>query len=169
MSNDFQLKAYDVYAEESRSFDYYVTGAAGATLAYALQALHRVSPYVDFLIPVSWALLLVATASGVVHLAAKVSAHTINAAQLGLESQRRDVFAAAQRGLDAEFGDVIITPQLAPLAMEQFARLKDESRKRLKAVQRRGVRAWILRTWALGAGVLALAALKFAAWYLGAI
>jgi hypothetical protein len=62
----FEHQAYDRWLQAKERIEYWLTGVAGALLAYAVQSYNPVLvPHVQWLAPVSWGLLLAAVVAGI--------------------------------------------------------------------------------------------------------
>jgi hypothetical protein len=81
--------AWTTYVEAAHRFDYFVTGGAGAALAFLLQTYDKTgSPNVIWLAPVGWALLLLTMAAGLAHLQCGKRTLQIGAQQMNFSEER---------------------------------------------------------------------------------
>ena len=61
--------AYKIHVDSAHRYDYFITGAAGVALGFALKEFAPATgPTAAFLLPIAWILLLVSLGAGITHL-----------------------------------------------------------------------------------------------------
>jgi hypothetical protein len=129
------VDAYKVYSDSRIRFDYFVTGGAGVVLAFSLKEFVPASgPLAAWLLPVAWALLLVALGAGLTGLNSFVEVM-----RLGVEYHRhRDEQGAIRSALlSGRTGTSVevhtgrpITPQTAPALLTRLAEAEQRAARR---------------------------------------
>ena len=151
------------YIEESRRFDYYVIGANGVALGYALQALSRIASRVDYLVPASWLLLLISLGAGVAHLRAKVKIYRASA-------QQRNVLASLNRDIQAQMKgesvyhvptDIPLSGQKLEEVIDMLRETRDHNEKYIERADHQAAIIQWVRDIALIGGVAVFAAWRF--------
>jgi hypothetical protein len=133
---DRVVPAFQTLHDASQRFDYFVTGGAGAALAFSLERFDPGAlPYGQVLVPVAWLLLLVSLGAGLVHLEATVAV------------LRQ---AALQQEMSAE----------ASMPVDVARDLLRRSDAKIAKEQRRSVVAYWVRNTALFGGFIALGVWK---------
>jgi hypothetical protein len=90
------LDAFKLYSEKLQRFDYFVTGGAGVVLAFALKEFPPATGRVaGWILPLSWALLLLSLGSGMVALAKHVEMAKMNVATHNHADMAAEIRSAA--------------------------------------------------------------------------
>jgi hypothetical protein len=130
---DAYITAYSRYIEASQRFDYFVTGAAGVVLSYAVQSYSPVTgDVVPWLPPIAWLCLLGSAGSGLAHLHITVSRLRINAGKISIQEDVHDLREANWKhlGVFMHAPNIAIAPADIPAAVA----LHDEELAKIAAI-----------------------------------
>jgi hypothetical protein len=163
MAEDAPSAAYAKYIEASQRFDYFVTGAAGAVLSYAVQSYSPVSgDAAPWLPPVAWLCLLGSAGSGLVHLHNAVKMLRISAAKVSVEGDVQILREAGWKGQGAFLHglNIAIAPTQVPHAVSIHDAHISADREMLNRVGKKGKIAANIRNGLLFCGLAILTVWK---------
>lgn len=156
-------QASEVAVSASQKFEYFVTGGAGAIVAFALESYETGTDFY-WIAPIGWGLLLLSLAAGMYRLSKMVMIQGATVQLREAEAMLVKLTPDLLRGTGAIVHDPgtgeTFPPDALPTLVSAWRARADQVKEAMREVNQRAIVAYHVRNWCLVLGLVALAVWK---------